>query len=213
MESAPERQQVPPRNLTRINPGARGAGSVGVMKTIFPVAAWHDEHVYFNQLLKLLQREVDVFHFGGRPNYELMHDIVSYLREYGDEVHYSWEDAAFASLARCCSDMKLALGRLTQEHRVIAQAGESLLRLIEAILGGAVVPRPEVEMAAATYLVYYGNHIAKEEEDVLTRAAMHLTDADWQAVKDAAPKLRHPRFGKRAERRYRELRRQIALEQ
>ena len=91
---------------------------------------------------------------------------------------------------------------------MIAQAGEALQRQIEAILGGAIVPRAEVEMAAATFLVYYGNHIAREEEDVLTRAAMHLTEADWELVENAAPMLR----GKQAQERYRELRRQIALE-
>ena len=30
--------------------------------------------------------------------------------------------------------------------------------------------RAEVEMAAATFLLYYGKRIAREEEDVLTRA-------------------------------------------
>ena len=179
---------------------------------IDPIAAWHEEHVYFNQLLHLLQREVDVFHRGGRPNYELMSDVVSYLREYGDQAHHPREDAAFERLAKRCPDMQLALARLEQEHRVIAQAGEALQRQIDAILGGAVVPRAEVEVAAATYLVYYGNHIAKEEEDVLRRAALHLTDADWEAVKNAAPMLRDPLFGKQAQERYRELRRQIAIE-
>jgi hemerythrin-like domain-containing protein len=182
------------------------------MKTIDPVAAWHEEHVYFNQLLHLLQREVDVFHRGGRPNYELMSDVVSYLREYGDQMHHPREDAAFERLAKRCPDMELALARLEQEHRVIAQAGEALQRQIDAILGGAIVPRAEVEVAAATYLVYYGNHIAREEEDVLRRAALHLTDADWQAVKNAVPMLRDPVFGKQTQERYRELRRQIALE-
>ena len=179
---------------------------------IDPIAAWHEEHVYFNQLLHLLQREVDVFHRAGRPNYELMSDVVSYLREYGDQAHHPREDAAFERLAQRCPDMELALARLKQEHRVIAQAGEVLQRQIEAILGGAVVPRAEVEVAAATYLVYYGNHIAKEEEDVLKRAALHLTDADWEAVKNAVPMLRDPLFGKQTQERYRELRRQIALE-
>jgi hemerythrin-like domain-containing protein len=182
------------------------------MKTIDPVAAWHEEHVYFNQLLHLLQREVDVFHRGGRPNYELMSDVVSYLREYGDQAHHPREDVAFERLAQRCPDMELALARLKQEHRVIAQAGEALQRQIDAILGGAIVPRAEVEVAAATYLVYYGNHIAKEEEDVLRRAALHLTDADWEAVKNAVPMLRDPIFGKQTQERYRELRRQIALE-
>ena len=182
------------------------------MKTIEPVAAWHEEHLYFNQLLHLLQREVDVFHRGARPNYELMADVVSYLREYGDQMHHPREDAAFERLAKRCPDMELALARLEQEHRVIAQAGEALQRQIDAILGGAIVPRAEVEVAAATYLVYYGNHIAREEEDVLRRAALHLTDADWQAVKNAVPMLRDPVFGKQTQERYRELRRQIALE-
>ena len=182
------------------------------MKTITPIAAWHEEHVYFNQLLQLVRRELDVFHRGGRPNYELMYDIVSYLREYGDQAHHPREDVAFERLAKRCPDVELALARLMQEHRVIAQAGEALQRQIEAILSGAIVPRAEVEMAAATFLVYYGNHIAREEEDVLTRAALNLTDADWEAVENAAPMLRDALLGKHEQERYRELRRQIALE-
>ena len=176
------------------------------------IAACHEEHVYFKQLLHLLQREVDVFHTGARPNYELMFDIVSYLREYSDRFHHPREDEAFARLAKHCPDMKLQLARLAQEHRVIAQSGETLLRQIDQIVDGSYVPREEVEAAAATYLVYYGNHIAREEEDVLTLAAQHLGAEDWEAVKAAAPAGKDPLFGKETEQRYRELRRQIALE-
>jgi hemerythrin-like domain-containing protein len=177
-----------------------------------PITAWHQEHVYFNRLLQLLQREVYVFHGGGRPNYELMFDIVSYLREYGDEVHHPREDVAFERLAKRRPEMELAIGRLGQEHRVIALAGERLLKHIEAILDGSMVPRAEVEVAAATYLVYYGNHIAKEEEDVLPRAALQLAEEDWRAVAGATPAVRDPLFGTEAAERYRELRRRIALE-
>jgi hemerythrin-like domain-containing protein len=177
-----------------------------------PIAAWHTEHVYFNQLLHLLQRELDVFHTGERPNYELMYDIVSYLREYSDRFHHPREDVAFARLAKRCPDMELALARLGQEHRVIAQAGETLLQQIEAILGGAIVQRAEVEIAAATYLVYYGNHIAKEEEDVLARAAQYLTREDWEAVRGAVASAADPVFGADPQKRYRELRRSLVLE-
>jgi len=150
-----------------------------------PISAWHADHVYFNELLGRLRAELDVFHRGERPDYEGMCEIVTYLREYGDAVHHPREGVAFARLARHCPDMELALARLEQEHRVIAQAGQRLLEQIEAILGGAIVPRGELESALATYLVYYGNHIAKEEEDVLTRAAGFLTAEDWDAVKRA----------------------------
>ena len=176
-----------------------------------PIAAWHTEHVYFNQLLGLLRRQLDVFHRGETPNYELILDIVSYLREYSDRFHHPREDVAFARLARHCPDMELPLARLGQEHRVIAHAGDSLHSLIQAVLGGAMVPRAEIEVAAATYLVYYGNHIAKEEEDVLTRAAKILTEEDWEAVRAAAQPGRDPLFGDATEERYRELRRRLAV--
>ena len=177
-----------------------------------PIAVWHTEHVYFKQLLGLLQKQLDLFHRGGQPNYELILDIVSYLRDYSDSFHHPREDVAFERLARRCPDLKLMLARLGQEHHVIAAAGEALRRLVQAIDGGAIIPRGEVEVAAATYLVYYGTHIAKEEEDVLTRAAQELGPEDWEAVRAAVPAGRDPLFGSAAEERYRELRRQIALD-
>jgi hemerythrin-like domain-containing protein len=151
------------------------------------MSGWHADHENFRGLLDQLRGELDVFHRGGRPDYEHMCQIVISLREYGDEVHHPREDVAFARLALRCPDMELPLARLAQEHRVIAQAGQKLLEQIEAILDGAMVPRSELEVALATYLVYYGNHIAKEEEDVLSRAAQHLTAEDWQAVRAAVP--------------------------
>ena len=147
-----------------------------------PISAWHNDHVHFNELLGRLRRELDVFHGGERPDYERICEIVTYLREYGDAVHHPRESIAFRRLAMRCPDMELMLARLEQEHRVIAQAGEKLLEQVEAILNGAIVPRTELEAALATYLVYYGNHIAKEEEDVLTRAATQLSAEDWKAV-------------------------------
>ena len=178
-----------------------------------PVNAWHTEHVYFGKLLRLLRRELDVFHLGERPRYELMQDIITYLREFSDRYHHPREDEAFRRLAKHCPEMELPLARLHQEHRVIANTGEKVLQQINAILEDVVVSREEVEMALATYLVYYENHIAKEEADILTRAAKNLTAADWNAVRDAAPAGHDPVFGDRPEQRYEELRRHIGLEE
>lgn len=177
-----------------------------------PIAAWHAEHQYFSRLLALLHKQVDVFHSGERPNYELMLDIVSYLREYTDRVHHPREDIAYAHLAKHRPDLSLVLERLRQEHRVIAHAGDTLRQLLQAIIGGAILSRAEVEMAAATYLVYYGNHIAKEEEEILSRAAQSLTSEEWEDMRRAVPPVNDPMGHRGEERHYRELRRQIALE-
>lgn len=177
-----------------------------------PVKAWHEEHAYFRRLLELLRKQLDAFHRDEGPNYELMLDIVSYLHEYSDLIHHPREDVAFERLAQRLPGLALPLARLRQEHRVIAHAGEVLSAQLNAVLGGAMLARVAVEVSIATYLVYYGNHIAREEEDVLARAAEALTAEDWIAVRDAVPGIADPVFGSRPEDRYRELRRRIALE-
>lgn len=177
-----------------------------------PVGHWRNEHAYFSQLLALLQKELDVFHRGEAPNYELMQDIVKYLHDYSDQYHHPREDVAFRRLVGYCPDLELVIARLEQEHRVIANAGEKLGGMIDAVLAGSMVPRAEMEVAAATYLVYYGNHIAKEDEDILGRAGAALKPADWEAVKNAVPLVADPVFGQHSGSEYRELRRQIARE-
>ena len=177
-----------------------------------PVSAWRQEHAYFLRLLALLKRQLEVFHTDARPNYELMLDIISYLRDYGDKVHHPREDVAFARLAQRAPDLALPLERLRRQHRVIAHAGEKLSDLLSAILGDAIVALADVETAAATYLVYYGNHIAEEDEDIVPRAGQVLTPEDWEAVHQAVPAGHDPLFGERPEERYWALRCRIASE-
>jgi hemerythrin-like domain-containing protein len=177
-----------------------------------PITFWHEEHAYFNRLLDSLHRQADRFPAGERPNYELMLDIISYLRDYGDAFHHPREDAAFDRLLKRCPELALPLARLKRDHRVIARAGETLRKDLEAVLDGTIVPVKDLEVSAATYLVYYGNHIAREEEDILPRAAQVLTPEDWQTVTAAVPPRSDPLFGEHPEERFRELRRQIALE-
>lgn len=176
------------------------------------IALWHTEHVYFRRLLELLHQELDTFHRGERPNYELMLEIVAYLRDYTDHCHHPREDAAFERLAMRCPDLKLDLARLAQEHRVIARAGETLRQHLDSVLAGNMVPRAEVEVAVATYLVYYGNHIAKEEEIVLPRAAQALSPGDWDAIKAVPVGKGDPLFGEHPEPHYRALRQRISAQ-
>lgn len=150
-----------------------------------PIAAWHQDHVRFQQLLAVLQQEIDRFHAGESPDYQRMLEVIDTLRDYGDHVHHPREDEAFRRLLRHLPERDLSIARLHQEHRVIAHAGETLRMLLEQAANDGMIQRAEIEVAAATYLVYYGNHIAREEEDVLPRAARHLTTEDWQAVREA----------------------------
>jgi len=83
---------------------------------------------------------------------------------------------------------------------------------VEATLEGAILPREQLEAAAATSLSYYQNHIRTEDTKILARAAQHLTAEDWEAVRAAVPVAPDPLFGVDPQARFRELRRQIEQE-
>jgi hemerythrin-like domain-containing protein len=173
-----------------------------------PLAVWHAEHVNFARLLDLLETQVAAFHRGEPPNYDLMGNIVYYLRSFADRFHHPREDAAFARLVDRDPGTQLVINRLLQEHRVIATAGDELFSRLNEVVGDAMTPRATVEAAAATYLVYYRHHIAAEERDIMPRAAQLLTPEDWaEVVTSVTP---DPLFGEIVEARFQELRSQIA---
>ena len=173
---------------------------------------WHAEHRHFSRLLDLLERQVAAFHADNEPNFELMLDLVSYLRYFPDRYHHAREDVAFTRLAQRDPQLKPVVDQLMQEHRVIAAAGSDLLQYLQQVVDDVVVERAKVEASAATYLVYYRRHLALEDRDIVPRAEQLLQAQDWEAVIAAIPPGADPLFGEEFDERYRELRRQIALE-
>ena len=159
-----------------------------------PIERWHADHVYFRRLLDLLEKQLDIFHVGDQPDYALMLDIIFYLRHFSDAIHHPREDVAFARLAAANPEMALPVARLAQEHRVIAHAAERLEHCLEQATGGSFIQRADIEALAATYLVYYRSHIAREEKDILPLAARVLAAQDWSLVAAAVPEAAEERF-------------------
>ena len=153
-----------------------------------PIAAWHADHVRFGRLLDMLEKEVTLFHSGEQPNYELMRDIVLWLRHYADGVHHPREDVAFERMVERDPALRLPVNRLLQEHRVIAYAGEALLERLENAANGGFAPRADLEAAAATFFAYYRSHMVTEESTIMPRAAQLLQGADWAAVAAVVPR-------------------------
>jgi len=178
-----------------------------------PIAEWHEDHVKFSQLLDLLEEQVAAFHRGEHPNYDLMSDIVFYLRSFGDCVHHPREDATFARLLARKPELNLLINRLLQEHRVIATAGEDLADRLNQATGDVMAPRDGLEAAAATYLVYYRNHLNTEESEIIPAASELLMPEDWAEVMATVPRVSDPLFGNDVQARFGELRKQIAREQ
>jgi hemerythrin-like domain-containing protein len=180
---------------------------------IEPIDAWRADHLSFKRLLDLLEQEVVVFHAGEEPDYPLMLDILHYLRDYLDLSHHPREEVAFGRLAQRDPELKGLLAQRTQEHRRIAVAADQLIRYLDEVIDDALIPRTDLEQAAASYIVSYRQHLAAEEELVLPRAAQLLTPEDWAAMATVAPNAIDPMCGDGLDTRYQELRRAGARHQ
>ena len=173
-----------------------------------PLARWHADHSNFARLLDLLQLQIDAFHAGKRPDYELMRLIVYYLRHYPDRFHHPREDVAFNRLVQRDPQLQSEIAWCMQEHGLIADAGEKLLNCLNQVIAGVAVERAALQAVTATYLALYRHHLATEEHTIIRRAVELLTPEDWSAM-SAIPAEPDPLFGAGVDARYSELRRQI----
>lgn len=177
-----------------------------------PIAGWRAEHADFSRLLDLFDAEVARLHREEEPDYELMGDVLVYLRHFPERQHHPREDVAFDRMVAHDPSLAPLMARFVQEHRVIAHAGAVVHEMLEAVQVGSVLPRARMEAACAQYLVYYRHHIRGEDDLVMPLAGRLLDAADWKAVGAAVAAAADPLFGASVEERYGELRRRIDSE-
>jgi hemerythrin-like domain-containing protein len=176
------------------------------------LALWRAEHVNFTRLLDLLDHQLAIFHAGGMPQYELMQDIMYYMTHYCDVLHHPKEDLVFAKLKARKKDLAAKVDTLRAEHARLRELGEALVRDLDGVVNGSILPRERVEAAAGQYAAHLRNHMRVEETDILPWAAKLLHAADWSEIDGTISHIEDPLFGSTAEARYAALRDHIAKE-
>lgn len=171
---------------------------------------WHAEHVNFEKLLKLLDAQLDLFHRGETPNYDLMLDIMFYMTHYPDVLHHPREDLAFAKIKARHQAIGGTVDALTEQHAQMHELGEALVRSLGDIVNGSIASRESVETQARAYVAAFRRHMAIEEDEVMPLAGHLLRDADWAEISQAVEHVEDPLFGAQAATRYAALHQQIA---
>src|SRR5271157_3345517 len=177
-----------------------------------PIASWHAEHANFATLLNLLEGQLDLFHKGESPDYDLMLDIMFYMTHYSDAMHHPREDLALARIME--RDLKAApiVDALALQHVRLKECGSSLVRALEDIVNGSITSRGHVEVPGRAYVTEFRTHMQTEESAILPLAAKVLRARDWAAIDAVIRHVDDPLFGAKGEERYAALRRQIARE-
>lgn len=176
------------------------------------IALWHAEHANFATLLGLLEGQLDRFHKGEKPDYELMLDIMFYMTHYSDVLHHPKEDLAFARIKEREVNARPLVDELTEQHARLKEFGDALVRALDDIVNGSITSRERVEVPGRAYIADFRSHMLKEETAILPLAAKLLRARDWAVIDAAIRHIDDPLFGKDGEERYAALRRQIARE-
>ena len=177
-----------------------------------PIALWQEEHFNFAMVLDLLKDELDLFHRGKKPDYEMMLDIMFYMTHYPDVLHHPREDLAFARLLELDPSSRPVVDDLAEQHVRLKDFGEALVRSLESIVNGSITARDQVEVPGRAYIAEFRNHMLKEEKVILPLAAKLLSEGDWAAIAAAIRHIDDPLFGPKGQKRYASLRQQIARE-
>jgi len=74
------------------------------------------EHRNIEKLLAILERELDVFDRGDRPDYEVIRAVISYFEVYPEVYHHPQEDQVFAKLRERDPVAAAKVGDLAHEH-------------------------------------------------------------------------------------------------
>ncbi len=173
------------------------------------IAKLRKEHVNFRKLLDLLEQQLDLFHFGGTPDYALMTDILHYMTQYPDRFHHPKEDLVFGRLAQCDSRVAQSVEGLARQHHVIAESGARMHDNLESVLSGAVMPKRMIEAPGLLYVTYYRNHMDQEENELFVMADKLLGEGDWKEINGEMRSQPDPMFGHEIEERYRAVYRHI----
>lgn len=163
-------------------------------------------------LLGLLERLLDEFHDGEEPDYELMCELIEYMKDYADQVHHPSEDLIFERLLEQEGGGHSVLTRLMKQHQALSQLNRRFKESLEGIVHEEVLRRDEVEQQGRDLIEQLREHMRLEDQQAFPLAEASLDDAVWAELLEAAPNAQDPVFGKADPERFGAIVKQLKLE-
>ena len=164
-----------------------------------------EDHRNLTVLLDMLEREISRLKSQEDPDYDLLHDIMTYMTGYPDAVHHKKEDWVYARMAAVRSSMQRDLARIEHDHAEISNLGNKLLSDIKAIESGTVMRRFDVVEDARRYLARQRDHMRWEDEKLFPLIDSLKEELDLSQKPSQVGTMDDPVFGPDVEHRFREL--------
>ena len=172
------------------------------------------EHRNIEKLLAVLERELEVFDRGDRPDYEVIHAVISYFEVYTEVYHHPQEDMVFAKLRTRDPVAAAKVGNLALEHRKGAERLRRVAQTVDNVLADAEILRQNVDTIVRDFIAHERHHMIMENRDLFPAALKALKPQDWTEIASGVTSHKDPLFSDATEERFDALRAHIlGLEQ
>jgi hemerythrin-like domain-containing protein len=167
------------------------------------------EHRNIEKLLAILERELQIFDRGDRPDYEVIHAIIDYFKVYPEIYHHRQEDLVFAKLGIRDPAAAAKVGDLVREHQKGAQRLHRVAQAVDSVLTDGENLRQHVDAVVRDFIEHERHHIMMEDRDFFPAALKALEPQDWAEIASALIGHRDPLFSDVAEEGFEMLRAHI----
>lgn len=175
----------------------------------YPIEVLRHEHRKMTRLLDLLERQLVLLENGRMPDYELLTEIVDFLRTFPDLYHHPKEDLIIRAIGEQSREAEAELRLLEAEHE---EGSRELQRFSRALIDMLMEPearRDRFLSIARTFLDHERRHMAWEEGRFFELAETLLTDDDWSEISTKFRRLTDPCFERESQFRFERVCREI----
>jgi hemerythrin-like domain-containing protein len=167
------------------------------------------EHRNIEKLLAILERELEVFGRGDRPDYEVIRTVISYFEVYPEVYHHPQEDLVFAKLRERDPATAAKVGDLAGEHKKGAERLRRVAQAVGYVLADGEVLRQNVDTIVRDFIAHERHHMMMEDRDFFPAALKALQPQDWTEIASAVSGHKDPLFSDVTEERFDALRAHI----
>ena len=156
----------------------------------------HQDHIHLSRLLKMLVRHVQVLQNDGDPDFEMMIDIVEYIRDYSDHHHHPKEDKVYEVFKSITGKADHIVDGLLNEHKQIPKVTIAFQQLLDATLNGSrIIERDELCEKVTNFIDIQWDHLNTEEDKLFPLINKMMKEADWEKVEKEINERKDPLFG------------------
>jgi hemerythrin-like domain-containing protein len=167
------------------------------------------EHRNIEKLLAILERELDVFDRGDRPDYEVIRAVISYFEVYPEVYHHPQEDLVFVKLRNRDPAAAAKVGDLAREHQKGTERLRRVAHAVDNVLADVEVLRQTVDTIVRDFIAHERHHMMMEDRDFFPAALKALKPQDWTEIASSVTGRKDPLFSDVTEERFDALRAHI----